>query len=286
MNTWKWMLALGLCSLQTCVEAKGWDSLVELVTGKERPRPPTIRVLVVQDRDKIHLEVKGKYSLFDPYTDSYISSRFIGKSRDVEAMSDGLKWGEAFPGLYQLKIRPDEATAFTEIDSHSYEGWIFLYDVGGKISVVDQLPIEEYLAGILADYPTEGVHPEVLAAMIIVARTNAYFQAVHPRNTYWAVDAEKVGFQGKVELHEALEKALRVTRYMIMSRTGVYEGVTTPFPAVFDPLVKGVPVKEAVRSKISLQEAQKMAESGAHAAQILHRAFPGTSIMLMDYETR
>lgn len=272
-----------LFSAHASVEARVWEDLVGLVKGKEKPTPPSIRVLILHDAEKINLEITGKYSLFDPYTDSYISSRFIGKSRQVQAMSDGLKWGEAFPGLYQLKIRPDEATAFTHIDGREYEGLIFLYDIGGTISAVNQLPVEDYVQSIMSDYSGEGLHPEVLAALVIVARTNAYFQAVNPKNTYWAVDAQKVGFKGMVKPSEPIEKAIRATRYMIMSRTGVYEGMTTPFPAEFGVVKPGHVSKDMVAAKISLEEAAKMAESGLHAAQILAKAFPGTSIMLLEY---
>ena len=81
-----------------------------------------------------------------------------------------------------------------------------------------------------------------------------------------------------------IAEAVRVTRYMIMSRTGVYEGVATPFAAQFDSIGPAYPNKEMESARISLEEANQMAENGMHAAQILSKAFPDTTIMLMQYD--
>lgn len=265
------------------LQAGMWDNIVDTWKGRSRPTPPSIRILVLHDVEGAQLEVKGKYSLFDPYTDSYISSRFVGKSRQIQALSDGLKWGESFPGLYQIKIRPDEESTLIAVNGKEYEGLVFIYDIGGSLSAVNQIPVEDYVRSVLAQYQSQNLHPEALAAIAIVARTNAYFQTVNPKNTYWAVDAQKVGFQGRVPVSQNIAEAVRATRYMIMSRTGIYEGVATPFAAQLDSIGPGHPNKEMETAKISLEEANQMAENGQHAAQILAKAFPGTTIMLIQY---
>jgi len=127
------------------------------------------------------------------------------------------------------------------------------------------------------------LEPETLAALAIVARTNAYFQAVNPKNTYWAVDAQKVGFQGNIPHLNSTDNASKMTLHMVMSRTGVYEGVATPFAAQFGRLLTGQSPKDMEVSKITLEEANAMAQRGDHAAQILAKAFPRSTIMLMEY---
>lgn len=278
------LLFLALLPFSSPLQASWWDNVTGYFKGQSRSAPPTIRILVLHDLEGVNLEVRGKYSLYDPYTNSYISSRFVGKSRYVQAVSDGLKWGEAFPGLYQIKIKPDDAATTTVINGHEYEGSIYIYDVGGTVSIVNQIPIEDYVRAILVNYQDRHLAPETLAALAIVARTNAYFQAVNPKNTYWAIDAQKVNFQGKTPVSSAVEDAIKLTRYMIMSRTGVYEGLATPFAAQFDALSPGQ-TKEIQVSKISLEEANEKAQNGEHAAQILAKAFPGTTIMMMEYST-
>lgn len=278
------LLFLALLPFNSSLQASWWSDVTGYFKGQSRPTPPTIRILVLHDLEGVNLEVRGKYSLYDPYTNSYISSRFVGKSRYVQALNDGLKWGEAFPGLYQIKIKPEDAQTTTVINGHEYDGSIYIYDIGGTISIVNQIPVEEYVKAVLMHYQDRNLAPEALAALAIVARTNAYFQAVNPKNTYWAVDAQKVGFQGRAPVSSAVEEAVKLTRYMIMSRTGVYEGMVTPFPVQFDTLSPGQ-TKDIQVSKLSLDEANEKAQNGEHAAQILAKAFPGSTIMMMEYST-
>jgi stage II sporulation protein D len=276
-----------LVAMLTCLpfcsplQASWWDNMTGYFKEGQYATPPTIRLLVVHDVESVNLEVRGKYSLFDPYTNSYISSRFIGKNRTVQALSDGLKWGEAFPGLYQIRIRPDEASASTVINGREYEGDIYIYDIGGTISIVNQIPIESYVASTLVAYQERPIEQETLAALAITARTNAYFQAVNPKNTYWAIDAQKVNFRGRALFTSMVEEAVRLTRYMIMSHTGVYEGMATPFAAQFES--QPTPSKETALAKISIEEANQIAVQGGHAAQILNKAFPNSIIMIMQY---
>ncbi|MBS4163118.1 Uncharacterized protein PRO82_000414 [Candidatus Protochlamydia amoebophila] len=278
------LLALTVLPLTDQLQAGIWSDVVETFKGKNKSAAPTTRILITHDVERVNLEVKGKYSLFDPYTDSFISSRFIGKNRVVEALRDGLKWGESFPGLYQIKIRPDDTATRIIINNKEYKGSIYIYDIGGSISIVNQVPVEDYICQILSVYENNQIHPEALSALAIIARTNAYFQAVNPKNTYWAVDAQKVGYEGTAFVPAEVEDAVRLTRYMIMSRTGVYEGIATPFAAQINGQLFGAQAaKEIESAKISLEEANKMAENGSHAAQILAKAFPGTTIMLIEY---
>lgn len=274
------LLFLAFLSFNSALQANVWDN----ITGyfkREKLEPPTIRVLILHDVEGANLQVLGKYSLYDPYTNSHISSRFSGKNRYIQALSDGLKWGEAFPGLYQIKIQPKELAMRTMINGNEYEGSVYIYDIGGALSAVNQVPVEDYVRSVLSVYADQDLESETLAALAIVARTNAYFQAAHPKNTYWAVDAQKVGYPGVALLPSQLEEAIEMTRYMIMSRTGVYEGIATPFAAQMD--AKENLVRDVEIAKISLEEANEMAQKGAHAAQILAKAFPHSPIMLMQY---
>lgn len=277
------LLFLTLLPFSLSLQAGVWDDITGYFKGNNRPEPPTIRVLLIHDVEGVNLQIRGRYSLYDPYTNSHISSRFAGKSRYIQAYGDGLKWGESFPGLYQLKIEPDDNATLVTINGHDYEGLVYVYDIGGTISIVNQIPIEDYVRSILVNYQNQNLEVETLAALAIVARTNAYFQAVNPKNTYWAIDAQKVGFQGRVPGNSSIEDAAKQTRYMIMSRTGVYEGVATPFAAQFGNLSTGQSAKDIQVSKITVEEANAMAQRGEHAAQILAKAFPGSTIMLMQY---
>lgn len=265
------------------LQAGWWEDITSYFNSNQRAEPPSIRVLILHDAENANLEVQGKYNLYDPYTNSHISSRFAGKSRMIQASSDGLRWGEAFPGLYQLKIKTRDLGSKIILNDHQYESPVYIYDIGGTLSAVTEISVEDYVKSILASHQSQHLEPEALAALAIVVRTNAYFQALNPKNTYWAVDAQKVGYPGSVSLYPNEEEAVRLTRYMILSRTGVYEGIATPFAVQFGDLTKDQSSKDVEVSKISLEEANEMARSGDHAAQILAKAFPRSTMMIMQY---
>lgn len=258
-----------------------WDSVTGCFKGEESKVPSSVRVLLVHDVPSVNLEVVGTYCLFDPYANVYLSSRFTGKNRPIQALCDGLKWGESFPGLYQLKIQPKSKTTFIVVDKKEYEGSMYVYDVGGTVSLVNEISAENYVREILGNYQSMGLEKETLSALAIVIRTNAYFQAANPKNDFWTVDAQKVSFLGLVPPCPAIDKAANETRYMVMSRTGIYERTATPFSVQFGTFSGGQITKDTVISKISLEEANALAKSGQHAAQILATAFPGSVIMLM-----
>lgn len=265
------------------LQAGVWDKITGIFRGETKAEPPNIRVLIKHDLPGIDVEVRGRYTLYDPFDNSYLSTRFTGKRKYMQTMNDGLKWGEAFPGLYQLKIVPERPETRTIIDNREYRGPLFIYDIGGTISLINECSVEDYVYSTLAEQDLKSLPPEIISAMAIVSRTNASYFAAHPKTNYWAVDGQKTGFKGIPHASEnstTAEDAVKMTRHMIMSRTGIYEGVATPFLAEFDFVNPGPSAKDVAISQISLEQAKEMAEKGAHAAQILAKAFPGINIIL------
>lgn len=238
-----------------------------------------IKVLIVHDQPGAVLEVNGKYQIFDPFTNSHLSTRFIGKRKFVQALRESLKWGEEFPGIHQIKIVPDEKKTSTIVDGIEYKGNIYIYDIGGTISIINEVDIEDYLKSILASQFDNSLPEEELAAIAIAARTNAYFQAENPKNTYWAVDASKVGYEGSSKLpqNSAMLKAITNTKGMVLEKEGKL------FPAEWGSSTGGKNQREkADFSHISLFEAEELAKKGEHAAQILSKAFPNSYIKLIN----
>ncbi len=275
-------LLLALFSLYYPLQGTLWDDITRCFIPGQRSPNPTIRVLVLHDVETAYLQVDGKYSLHDPYENSHLSSRFCGKGRTIQVLSDGLKWGEAFPGLHQLQICPKHYTTQIILNDQVYNNPLYIYEIekGATLSAVVDVPIEDYVGSLLSTYQNVSLEKEVLAALAIVIRTNAYYEAFHPKTTYWAVDGQVTRYPGAVSLFPQEEEALHQTRHMIMSKTSIYEGVATPFAAQFDAKDRGA--RNVETAKISLEEANAMAQGGAHAAQILAKAFPQATIMLID----
>lgn len=264
----------------------GWlDSITGYFTKAAPAAPPKIKVLIVHDQPGVVLEVKGKYKIFDPYTKDHLTTRFVGKRKFIQAVRDGIKWGEEFPGIHQLVIVPDDKNTTTIVDGIEYRGSIYVYDVDGTISVVNETFIEDYLASTLALRYREPMSDEALAAIVIAARTTAYYQAENPKSEFWSADGRQVDYQGYAATRQqsGIEQAISATRYMVMSSMSARFGEAVPFIADWKKDGQPKSAAQAVVSQISLAQVSELAQKGEHAAQILAKAFPGTKIELIHY---
>ncbi len=259
------------------LEAGMWDNVRGWFGSNVKP-VPSIEVLIVNDKPGAMIEVKGKYALYNPHTNKLISKRSVGKYKLMQPFSSGIKWGEEFPGVFQIRIVPEDYAGTVFVDGIEYKGAINIYDIGGSLSVVNQVPIEDYLRSVLPSRYHEPLPDEALAAIAITARTDVFYLAQNPKNKFWAVDAQAEGYRGlqSAETASDIDQAILATRHMVLSRTGTYEGVVTPFPAQW-----GAKVGMGVQAEISLEEAEELAKNGQHAAKILSKAFPRSHIELI-----
>lgn len=276
-----WMRWIGLATL--CIggslHAGAIENLFSSWWKAEKVVPPAVNLLIVHDRPGVVLEVKGKYKLFDPRLNSYISTRFVGKRKFVQPLTDGLKWGEEFPGVHQIKIVPDDAKATTLVDGVEYKGVVLVYDIGGTISVVNEVPLEDYLRATLVPQFDKKLHPELAAALAIAARTNTWYQVTHSSNPYWALEASKVGYQGYAAgaSGNGITGGIEETRGMVLTKEGAV------FPIEWEQASRNFPkIPNAVPARISFGEAENLAKKGDHAAQILEQTFPGSAISMIE----
>lgn len=281
-------LVIACVAALTCgamqVEATPHDSIRRLAAMQQKEKLPSIKVLVVHNADSAVVEVKGKYQIFDPYKGSRLADRFSGKRNLMQPLADGLKWGEEFPGIFQLQIVPENSQVTTLVDGFEYRGSLYIYDVGGHISIVNELPVEDYLCSVMTSQ-IEGTHSdEALAATAITARTNAYHQIQMAKNPFWHVEAEDVGYlgYGVTCRYNGIEEAINTTKHMVMSQGSPESGeiVTFPTQVIQAGISSSKPNKRTV-AVLSLEQAEKMAKSGNDAAQILAKVFPHTRIQLI-----
>lgn len=248
----------------------------------ERACLPSIRVLVAHDIPRANLEVTGSYNLQDPNEGTMLCRRLSGKQRVIEPFATGLRWGEEFPAIFQLQVLPSSPDTAVIVDGVTYRGNVTFYDVGGTLSIVHELPIEEFVLSQLANQSGH-LPPEAMAALAIAARSQAYYYAEHPRNAFWDVDAMNTGYQGdEVGLTAPdVQRAVQNTRFMVLTQspTGTEPGHVLPAKWSTEPanLAKGQHV-------LMTNAAVTQAADGADAAQILARTFPGAAIQRIDQQ--
>jgi len=255
---------------------RGFIKKQEVVTSV---LPPTVRVLLMHDQSEVVIEVKGKYTIYDPKTKKPVTASFIPKRRLIEAHPAGLRWGEEFPGIHQLVIVPDDSNTTIIVDSKEYKGPIYVYDVDGTISIVNQVDLEEFLLATLGNTFYGLQTEEMLAAIAIVARTNCYYNCLNSKTPYWNVDAEAAGYQGYAlsGRNVAMEKAVRSTKHMVVNKR---DGNIAPFALEWRPEPGGKLFKSKVYATMTFEEAAALANQGKNACGILEQAFPGATISL------
>jgi hypothetical protein len=278
-------LAATLCAP---LEGNVVDSMKNVFAQKAQVQPVTIRVLIAHDEPGVILETKGKYKIYNPMTKELIATRLVGKRKFMQCAKEGLKWGEEFPLTHQLLFVPEapSGVATTIVNGKEYRGSVFVYNVNGKVSVVNEVGLEDYLSSLMPLKVKLGMHEECLAALVIAERTKAYYQAINPLSTYFAVDADIVGYHGfavsQSKKPEGLDEAIELTKNMVMSKTAAYEGIVTPIPAYWSQEMAKYESKEGAEvARIPLNDVEELAKQGQHAAQILAKAFPQTSIQVI-----
>lgn len=193
--------------------------------------PKDIKVLLEEEVDEILLEANGPYYIFNPENGSRITSGLLGKRFIVRATQNGIKWGEEFPGVYQIKVVPRSKENNLLIGGIQYEGAVIIYAVGSKINVVNELPIENYVKCLLSPKFLFPLENEVMSAIAILARTDAYYEASKGGNAFWHVDAKDVGYIGCAlnRPNSLFEKVVEQTKNLIL----VYstQGEPHTFPA-------------------------------------------------------
>ncbi len=234
MRTISAIIALALCggSLTTAWAGPGsTENTLEKIAEPTAPR--AIRILLERDATQALLEVKGPYFLFNPHDGTKVASGLLGKRFMAHTVESGLKWGEEFPGIFQLLVHPRSEETSIFVNGIQYSGSIAIYAVGDRINVVNEIDIESYVKAHLAAQVSSPLESEVLSAMAILARTNAYYMALRHQDVYWHIPASDAHYLGCALIgpNSAIEKAVDSTRHLILVNS--LNGKSLPFAAAW-----------------------------------------------------
>lgn len=262
--------AVLLCSTCLPVQAQEYSAYERIA---EPMAPRNIQVLVEKDVAGVLLEVKGPYYIFNPHDGSRVASGLLGKRFMIHELENGLKWGEEFPGIHQIYIKPRSSDTSIFVNGIQYSGAIAIYGVSGMVHVINDVDIESYVKAKLTSQFLSPLEPEVMSALAILVRTDAYFHATKANpNSFWHVSAKEVGYQGSalVANNSPIDRAVDSTRHLILLHgkngknspfatawTEHSGGKTVPYSQMFrkESYSPDVAV-EAPHAKISREEAK------------------------------
>lgn len=196
-----------------------FDRFVKTYKSKYWASGPTVKVLISEGKPQAVLEVKGSYNLFDPNKQSRLSTRFGEKENLVIPQRVGLKWGEEFPGTYQISVVPDENETPIVVDGIEYSGVVNIYQVDGKLFIVNEVSLEDFVRSTLAQNVVGNYSEETLASLAIVLRTKGFYYSKMRESKDWHIRAKEIGFQGSASMkgREEFKEAIAKTKHMVLS---------------------------------------------------------------------
>lgn len=195
--------------------------------------PRNIQILLEKEIDGALLEVQGPYYIFNPENGNQISSGASGKRFMIHETDNGLKWGEEFPGVHQIYIKPKNNESLF-VNGIQYDGAIAVYGFGHTVNIVNDIAIESFVKSMLAMQMQNTLEPEVVSAMAILARTDAYYCVLNaPMFCYWHLNAKDISFQGSALIGEnsPIQNAVENTRHLILVQNAY--GNHLPFPCTW-----------------------------------------------------
>lgn len=223
---------------------------------------PKIRVLLAKNVNAALIEAKGAYRVIHRDSQTLVSAGLVGKRYIMHAISDGLRWGEEYPGMRHVTLVPSNRQTILYVNGFQYKGVIDIYlDQNQQITVVNEVPIEDYVRSTVSLQVHDALSKEALSAYIIAARTEAYALSLSGQGTVerWDVRAKDVGYfgQGVVWQPTGVDEGVESTRFMVLEAT------------------KGALPE---RLHLSSSKLQEMAEAGYDAKQILSKCCPHTRL--------
>ncbi len=183
----------------------------------QKSKPATVKVLLHRQASEALLEAKGRYEIYYPLDGTKITSGINSNRHTISATEYGLKWGEEFKGLHQLRFVPVESTSSLLVNGIQYKGCIEVRSNDGKLNVINEVGVEQYLKSTLSSTFAEPIPQEAMNAIAIIARTNAYFIGSRNKQADWHVIASDIGYKGASFLPKKhVDRAVETTDHLIM----------------------------------------------------------------------
>ena len=182
--------------------------------------PENIHILLEKDVSEALLEVRGSYTVFNPQDGQKLTSGILNKRFLVYARDSGIQWGEHFPGYHQIYITPTTKETAILVNGKQYTGGIAVFQIGNKISIINDLSVEDFIKSTLSKSFAYPLEDEVMSAIAILARTNAYYQIQRNQKSFWHIQAQEVGYEGTALVipNSTIEHAVDTTRDLILTQ--------------------------------------------------------------------
>ncbi len=139
---------------------------------------PLIRIAVAKDIDSVTIKISGAYEISNPLTHQILQKDLSFGPSVITKTEQGLKLGEhqfAFDRLRFYSSR--DVAVIVAGKERRYRGFVdVLFATNGKLLVVNQLEVEDYIKGVLLHEVSNHWPLEALKAQAIATRSYAFVQ--------------------------------------------------------------------------------------------------------------
>ncbi len=154
----------------------GKESSVAESIAKEKP--PVARIAILKDVNQIVLSTPGRYTIIDPTTNQVLSQGRQFSKMDVSSAPDGIQI-ERHVYLYNRVrfIFTKDVGIYLHNQERKYRGnFDMIRGEKGNLTVVNRLPVEDYIKGVLYHEISHRWPMEAIKAQAVAARTYALYQ--------------------------------------------------------------------------------------------------------------
>jgi stage II sporulation protein D len=144
-------------------------------SAKKRANP-ILRVLVIDNKDSVLMAIKGRYGIYSTSSDKLLFGGYILHTI-VGASDKGIMFGQRDLKFSKIRVVVPE-NAYIYIEGRAFRGSVDILRKGDmKMMVINRVPLEEYLYGVLYNEVSHRWPIEAIKAQAITARTFALYQA-------------------------------------------------------------------------------------------------------------
>ncbi len=182
--------------------------------------PTTIKILLEQELPGALIDVRGGFRISDPVTDNLLSYNFFSKRYYLQPEETGIRWGKSFPSIYQIKIVPHRAETPIVVNGVEYQGSLLIFNIEGKINIVNEIDIEDYLKTSLPSMISSDWELEVLDSIAVAMRTSTYHLVENNIGSPWHLNAKEIDYRGFLPTppqYAKIERAIERTKDWILT---------------------------------------------------------------------
>ena len=225
--------AAGVCVLVVALSALGGAFLVSCRPGLDRgptvvetvlyPGPPLVRVALVVGTtvEGLVIATDGGYEVRDEQTGRVLAGGRRLPAVGVAASGPGMRLGGSTLATAAVRVHSVSGDPL-RVNGSSYVGDLLCFREGETVTVVNELDVEDYVAGVLgAEMPLK-FEDEALKAQAVAARTYVLYEAKtasSPLYDVLATEASQV-YRGLLVSTGRARKLVRATRGVICTVDG------------------------------------------------------------------